>query len=346
MKIKSLLSGLALAALCVSAFSLPAAAEGKKLYLYTWDTYVAPELFKKFEAETGIQIVTDIYSSNDTLLAKLKAGGSYDLIAPSGNYVTLLIEENLLQPLPEDVRKLGETLVSNVQSPAYDPAYSYVMPLFYGSTALAVNTRMIKEDVTSWEQYFKRPEGEAPSLGVLDDVATVMNLVSLALEKPFCDDNPETFKAFQTLLTGQKPFVKVYGATGYFERLAANEVALQMAWSGDVYKVRQQNPDIKYVYPKEGVELWADNLAIPATAQNVDAAKQFITFALRPENMALYSQVSGNMPSVAAATALLPEDMKTAPEFNIPAGLKTGVAVACPTDVVKAHNTIWERLLR
>jgi spermidine/putrescine transport system substrate-binding protein len=327
-------------------FSATARAEDNQLYLYTWDTYVAPDLFKKFEKETGIKVITDIYSSNDTLMAKLKAGGAYDVVAPSGNYVPFLVAEKLLQPLPDDLKAISQKMSANVQKPAYDPTYTYALPLFYGTTGLAVDTKLTSEKITSWQQFFSRPAGEKAGLGVLDDVSTTMDIASLAANKPFCDNAPSTYKALQTLLLAQKPFVKVYGATGYSERLAANEIPLQMAWNGDVYKVRQQNPAIKYIYPKEGVELWIDNLAIPASAKHVEAAKKFIAFVLRPENAAQYSVAAGMMSSIQAANALLPEDMKRAPEFNIPAGIKAVTAKACPADVTKAYDQIWLQLTR
>lgn len=342
MKIKSFLAVLLLISLCAPITR----AEENKLYLYTWDTYIAPELFKKFEKETGIQVITDIYSSNDTLMAKLKAGGAYDVVAPSGNYVPFLIAEKLLQPLPEELKTLSKDMIKNVQKPVYDPEYTYVLPLFYGTTSLAVNTKLTSEKIKSWKQFFERPAAEKPSLGVLDEVATTMNLASLALNKPFCDNKPETFKALQALLLQQKPFVKVYGSTGYSERLAANEIPLQMGWNGDVYKVRQQNPDIQYVYPAEGVELWVDNLAIPAGSKNPAAAKKFIAFVLKPENAAQYTVAAGMMPSIESAVHLLPEDMKKAPEFNIPKGTVIGVAQACPPEVVKAYDQIWSKLTR
>ena len=339
---KLFIIALLLAAFCPAA----AQAESKKLYLYTWDTYVAPKLFKKFEKETGIKVVTDIYSSNDTLMAKLKAGGAYDVVAPSGNYVPFLIAEKLLQPMPDDLKEFSKSMAENVQKPDYDPDYTYVLPLFYGTTGLAVNTKLTSENITSWQQFFERPAGEKPSLGVLDDIGTAMDIASLAVRKPLCDKSPETFKALQALMLKQKPFVKVYGSTGYSERLAANEIPLQMAWNGDVYKVRQQNSHIKYVYPKEGVELWVDNFAIPANAKNIDAAKKFIAFMMKPENATEYSVAAGMMSSVKAANDLLPEDMKKAPEFNIPEGTITGTSQACPTDAVDAYSKIWSELTR
>ena len=335
----------ALVALCLLLLARPAAA-GDKLYLYTWDTYADTALFRKFEKETGIQVVADIYSSNDTLLAKLKSGGAYDIVAPSGNYVPLLVSENLLMPLPDDVKSFGAKMSATVKNPAYDADYKYALPLFWGTTAIAVDTKLMKEDITSWNQFFTRPDSEGQTLGMLDDTSTVMDLASIALGKDYCDNTPDTFKGLQALLLKQKPFVKVYGATGYVERLAANEVAMQMAWSGDAYRARKDNAAIKYVYPKEGVEIWVDNLAIPAAAKNVEAAKKFIAFVLKPENMAEYAQYAGMVPSTDAAKALLPDDFRNAPEFNIPSGIKGVVSVTCPPDVVKNYEKIWERLLR
>ncbi len=333
-------------AAAVVFFSAPAHAEENTLYLYTWDTYVAPDLFKKFEKETGIKVVTDIYSSNDTLMAKLKSGAAYDVVAPSGNYLPFLVAEKLLQPLPPEIKAMSAKLTASVQKPAYDPGYTYALPLFYGTTGIAMNTKLTFEKIDSWQNFFSRPAGEKPGLGVLDDIGTTMDVASIAAGKPFCDNTPATFKALQTLLLGQKPFVKVYGSTGYSERLAANEIPLQMAWNGDVYKVRQQNPAIKYIYPKEGVELWIDNLAIPASAKHVEAAKKFIAFVMRPENAAQYSIAAGMMSSIDAANALLPDAMKSAPEFNIPAGISAVTAQACPADVARIYDRIWLQLTR
>lgn len=330
----------------IATITSPAHAEDKKLYLYTWDTYAAPDLFKKFEQETGIQVITEVYSSNDALIAKLKAGAAYDVVVPSGNYVPQMIEEKLLLPLPEESRAFSKGLSKIAQNLAYDPDNIYVLPLAYGTTSIAVNTKLVSEEITSWQQFFERPAGEKPSLGVSDDLGTAMDIASLAIGKPFCDNSPETFKTLQALMLKQKPFVKVYGWTGAAERMAANEIPLQMAWSGDVYKVRQQNPNVKYVYPKEGVEFTIDNIAIPASAKNFDAAKAFITFMMKTENAAEFTVAAGTLSTVKAAFDLLPEEMRKAPEFNIPEGVKAAPAQSCPPDVVRAYSKIWSQVTR
>ncbi len=343
MKLKSFILALSVAALLSgSAF----AEEKQKLFIYTWDTYKNDDLFKKFEKETGIDVVTDIYSSNDALIAKIKAGGAYDIVMPSGPYIPLLAGEKLLSPLPADLQAMGEKMAANVKNPGFDPKNEHSLPLFYGTTGLAVNTKLVKEEVTSWSQFFTRPADEKKTLGVLDDTGTVMDIAAIQLGRPYCEDNPDTYKSIQALLLAQKPFVKVYGATGYIERMAASDVAMQMAWSGDAYLARKQNKDIKYVYPKEGVEVWIDNLAIPSTSKNPENAKKFIEFVLKPENLAQYAEFSGYVPSLDAAKDLMPAEIKDAPEFNIPAGLNAPVSATCAPKVVKNQQKIWDRVLK
>lgn len=336
----------ALACAMVALLAGAAQAESQKLYVYTWDTYKDDDLFKAFEKETGIDVVTDIYSSNDALIAKLKAGNAFDIVMPSGAYVPLLASENLLMPLPDDLKAYADKLADDVKNPAFDKDYAHSLPLFYGSTGIAVNTKLVKEDITSWSQFFDRPKDAAKNIGVLDDTGTVMDILAVAMDKPYCEDSAATFKAMQATLLKQKPFVKVYGATGYVERLAAGDVGMQMAWSGDTYLARKDNADIKYVYPKEGVEVWIDNLAIPANAKNVEAAKKFIAFVLKPENMASYAEYTGYVPSIEASKALLPEELKNAPEFNIPEGTKAPVSFNCPPQVVKSYQKIWDSVLK
>ena len=258
----------------------------------------------------------------------------------------LLLEHGLIPPLPAEISAIGEKLSDNIKEPVYDPDYKYTMPLFYGTTGLAVNTKLVSEDITSWAQFFDRPTGEAPSLGVLDDTSTVMALASIAIGRKNCDGSEETLKTLQDLLIGQKPQVKVYGSTGYFERMAAGEIGIQMAWSGDVYTARQENPDLKYVYPAEGVELWMDSLAIPANAQNVDGAAKFIAFVMDPQNQAAYSEFSGQIPTHKDTVNYLSDDIRNAPEFVIPPTAHTYLSFACPADVVQAYGHIWENLLR
>ncbi|MEZ0260502.1 MAG: PotD/PotF family extracellular solute-binding protein [Alphaproteobacteria bacterium] len=317
-----------------------------KLYVYTWDTYASPEVFAKFEKETGIKVVAEVYTSNDVLMAKLKEGAKYDIVAPSGNYITQLSKDGLLQPLPAGVRGLASTLSASVQKPAYDPDYTYSLPLFYGTTGIAVNTAKTAEDVTSWQQLFNRPQGEQPDIGMLDEASTVAAIASIALGQKNCDASNASIQPIKVLLANQRAFVKNYSAEGYYERLAAGDVKMQLAWSSDAFIAREKNKHIKYVYPKEGVELWLDTIAIPTNAQSVSKAEKFIAFLMKPENLAENAKFAGATPAVEAAKKFLPAEMRTAPEFNIPPGTRAVVSYSCPEDAIAAYNEMVESLTK
>jgi spermidine/putrescine transport system substrate-binding protein len=315
-----------------------------KVYIYTWDTYAAPEVYAKFEKETGIKVVSEVYNNNDMLAEKLDAGGKFDVVMPSGNYVQTLAKQGLLQPLPPGLRTLASSLSPSVQKPSYDPTYEYSLPIFYGTTGIAVNTAKTSEDVISWDQLFHRPQGETPSIGMLDEGSTVVAVASIALGQKNCDASPAALQALKILLTGQHAFVKNYSADGYYDRLADGDVKMQLAWSSDVYIAREKNKSIKYVYPKEGVELWLDTVTIPKNAPNVKNAIKFIQFVMKPENLAMNAAFAGATPSVEAAKAFLPAEMRNAPEFNIPAGTRTYVSYSCTEEAIAAYKELISAL--
>jgi spermidine/putrescine transport system substrate-binding protein len=319
---------------------------GKQLRFYTWDSYVAPGLFEKFEDETGIRVVATPYSSNDQMMTGLESGQRYDLITPSAEFVTLLVSKQMLKKLPQDMAALLQNrLAPPVRHAQYDPEGRWSLPLFYGTTGIAVNTKMTNEEVTSWKQLFERPKGEKPAIGMLDEKNTLSAVASLAAGVQHCDVRKETLAKLTTLFAAQKPFVKSWAAEGYYDRLADGEVKMQLAWSGDAYIARKKNPDIKYFYPSEGIDLWVDSIAIPENARNPQVALKFMEFITRPENIAQYAAASGNIPAVAGAMPLLPPAMRAAPEFNIPAMSKMIFAGLCAPEAKAALHELISGVL-
>jgi spermidine/putrescine transport system substrate-binding protein len=328
------------------ALSVTAAqAEQRVVHVFTWDTYMTPALFKKFEAETGIRVVASEYADNDEMMKELRSGKRYDVVMPSGNYVSSLEAGLLLTPLPPHIRALGDTLVKSMSKPDYDPSHSYALPFLYGTTAIARNAAINMPRITSWQQFFT-PVKDMRVFNMLDDIGTVMDVVSIAVGAPLCDSEKSTHTKIERLLRKQMPSVRGYDATDYFDRLVSGKFVYHMAWSGDVYKARQQNPNIEYIYPVEGVELWVDNLAIPATVGDVEAAGQFIAFALKPENQAAFAVETGYIPAAAGAFAKLPPAMQSAPELRLPPDVPARMSASCSPDVIATYYAMWERLAK
>ena len=137
---------------CAQSSPNAAPADARTLYLYTWGDYSSETLYQKFQQETGIKIVADVYDSNETMLAKLQAGGGdqYSLIYPSDYMVRQMIDGNLLLKLDTAKLKGVENLIDRWQNPVYDPQSAHSVPFNWGTTGIIYNTKLIKADPQDW----------------------------------------------------------------------------------------------------------------------------------------------------------------------------------------------------
>ena len=130
-----------------------------KLFLYNWTDYTSPDLIKKFESETGIKVTLDTFDTNETLLAKLKAGGGsgYDIVVPSHNFVPILIKEGLLMEINADKLKGYENITDVLKSPPWDPGNVYSIPWQHGTTSFDVDTAVYTGDINTYKILFEPP---------------------------------------------------------------------------------------------------------------------------------------------------------------------------------------------
>lgn len=345
---KTLTAALPLSLLTLSILTAagPAAAT-EELFIYNWSDYTAPEVLAKFEKETGIKVTLDVYDSNETLLAKMKAGNAaYDIVVPSHNFVPIMIKDGLLQPI--DAPKLSNyaNIDEKWRNPEWDPGNRYTVPWMWGTTSFAVDTAVYKGPTDSASLLFTPPPELRGNIGMFKTPEEVVAVASIALGLPQCDDNPKDLKKVEELLAGQKPAVKIYSSEGIHERLAAGEVAMHMIWNGAAKRARDVRPTITYVYPKEGVLAFMDNLTVPKTAKNVKNALTFIDFMLKPENIAIQSNFARYSNGIKGSQTFLSPDLRDAPEINPPATVKTVFQPVCSDQAVKLRDRVWTRLFQ
>lgn len=270
--------------------SAPAATTGsaatggaKTLNIYCWANYFNPETIKRFEEQTKIKVNFDYFSSNEELLAKLQAGArGYDLIVPSAYIVPALKELKLIEPLGKLEWAELANLSPRFKNPAVDPNHEYTIPYSWGTTGLAVNKAKIKEKVDSLAWLFDHPELKG-QITMLDDAPTVIGTALKYLGYSYNESSPEAFAKVKALLAKQKPWIKAYTPESQ-PVLESGEVAIAQAYSGDVLQVKnRKNPNMEFVLPKEGGELFMDSLAIPKGAVSPELAKEFIKFTLRQD---------------------------------------------------------------
>lgn len=334
--------------LVLAVFAAPSAAlaEGR-LNLYNWTDYTPPELLEKFERETGVEVVLDTYDSNETLLAKMQAGGAnYDLVVPSQHFVKIMIEEGLLQKVNVAALPNYKFVDPRWRNPPWDPRQEYSSPYQMGSASFAFRADLYSGKGESLKEFFE-PGGEVCNrLGVFKSPDEVVTLAHLYLGSPFCSEDPEEMQAVLDLLLKQKECVTVYSSEAQNDRLKNGDVIMHSHWDGYTYVGVSEGVDLVYAYPKEGVVGWFDNLVVPAAAENVENARKFMNFLMHPENMAALSNFASYANAIPESSAHLKPELKTAQALNVPDGVPVKFNEACGPKAQKLMDQVWRRVLQ
>jgi spermidine/putrescine transport system substrate-binding protein len=308
---------LASTALLLASTTL-ANAEGE-LQLYNWGNYTSPELLAKFEAETGIRVTVTEFDSNDTALAKIEAGGAgFDLVVPSANYVPIWVEKGLIQEL--DLTKLPNhgNIAPEWKDVSWDAGRKFTIPWQWGSTGIAVNTKVYAGDINTSDMFLNVPAELKGKINVVPEMNDIVNLAIMWAGGEPCSEDTEVLKKARDALVAAKPdwLSMDYGAT---ERLSNGDWAASVNWNGSTMRSRiETKGDVQYGYPREGYPLFMDSAALLKDAQNVEEAYKFLDFIMIPENAAMISAFARYANGIAGSEAFMPEDMKTAPEVMIP----------------------------
>ena len=329
---------------CVGSTS---ATPGGKLFLFNWTDYTAPALISKFEAETGVKVTIDTYDSNETLLAKLKSGSAgYDVVVVSSDFIPIFSREGLIRKIDGPSLRGYGNIEARWRSPDWDPGNAYTIPLHWGVTAFAINTKYMTGPVDSLKTLFEPPAVARGKVGMLAAPTEIMSLAELYLGMPPCQTDTANVKKVDTLLEAQQPSVKVYSSDGIIEREASGETLIHEIWNGDAARARANNPDIRFIFPKEGVVGWMDNLAIPRDAKNLENARLFLEFMLRPENIALSANFTRYDTAIVGSDAYYDADLRAAPELKVPPNTKIIFSPTCPAPAIKLIDRVWTRLRR
>jgi spermidine/putrescine transport system substrate-binding protein len=341
----------AIAALSAALSPLPAAAQSKELHLFNWSNYMPPDLLKRFEAETGIKVTLDTYDTNETMLAKLQAGGGgYDVVVPTGPTVQQMIRDGLLLKVDAAGMANFKNVRKPFDKPDFDPERAYSVPYMWGTTGFAYDSARVpggKLD-DSWKEFFEPRKEIAGNLAVLKDMGEVFIAAAYYLGFDQCTANPEEGQKILELLEKQKPAVKVYNAEGSADRMGSGEVVMHQMWNGAFHRARKKLATAVYVYPREGVNLWGDNLAIPKGAKNVENAKLFLNWMMDPKNAAEASNFTAYNNAIAGAEAYLDPGLRDDPAVNTPEAMVARFKPVrdCGKEALDLRQKVWTRLLR
>lgn len=309
------------------------AQDKKELHVYNWSDYIAADTISKFEKETGIKVVYDVFDANETLEAKLLAGKSgYDIVVPSNNFLAKQIKAKVYQPLDKSKlpnwKNLDTNLLKTVE--VSDPGNQYAFPYMWGSIGIGYNPDKVKAvlgddaPVDSWDLLFK-PENieklKSCGVTVLDSPTEVLPIAMhyQGLKPDNADPSASDIKAAEELFLKIRPYISYFHSSKYISDLANGNICVAVGYSGDVYQAKSRAEEaggkvkVAYNIPKEGAGTFFDMIAVPADAENVESAYAFMNFLMKPEIMAEITNEVQFPNGNAAATPLVDESLRNDP---------------------------------
>lgn len=322
-----------------------AQAEGK-LSIYHWFEYIPQELLDKFAAEYDVEVTMDTFDSNEALLASLKAGklGSYDVAVPGDYMVQIMKDEGMLDTFePSELSNFGN-IEDQWMDVAFDPGRHSSIPYQWGSTSFSVNTEVYSGPLDSLGLIFAPPAELKGKINVLDTSGETLTLASIYAGIPQCTSDREQLKALNDLVQTAKADWASFGSDVAKDVLVSGDAAAGMIWSGFSAKARGEGAPVQYVFPKEGMIVWMDNVVLLKDAPNRENALKFMDFLLEPENAAAVTNYAQYTAGVKGVDEFLDPEVANSPESNPPAGVKGVFVQACPEDVQVMYDAIWTNL--
>ena len=332
--------------------------------VYNWSDYIDEELLGKFETETGIKLIYDVFDSNEVLETKMLAGGSgYDVVVPSGTFLQRQVQAGAFQKL--DMAKLPNAAnlwdVVAERTAQYDPDNAYSINYMWGTTGIGVNVGKVQEllgedaPIDSASLVLDPANMEKlAECGVhfLDAPTEIVPMVLNYIGEDPDSHDPDVIAKAEPVLAAVRPYVQKFHSSEYINGLANGDICVAIGWSGDVLQARDRaaeadnGVEVAYHAAKEGAQMWFDQMAIPVDAPNTEAAHTFLNFILDAQNMAAASNYVYYANGNEASQEFLVEDVIGDPAIYPDAATLENLFTTTPypAKVQRVVTRMWTKL--
>jgi len=345
----------------------PAQAQERTVNFYNWSDYIDPTILEDFTRQTGIKVRYDTFDSNDTLETKLLAGKSgYDVVVPTGYFLERQIKAGVFLKLDKaQIPNLDKTWPEISKRLAiYDPGNQYAVNYMWGTTGLGYNVDKVKAAfgdipvdtaVSTWDIVFK-PENLARlkdcGVHMLDSPEDILPAALRYLGLDPNTTNPADYEKATDLMMKIRPSVRKFHSSEYLNALATGEICFVVGWSGDIKQAQKRAAEARngvtvgYAIPKEGAQMFFDNLAIPKDARHVPEAHALINYLLRPDVAAkstnFLGYANGDTPDPQLINKAVLEDPTVYPDAETMR--KLYVIQARDQKTQRLTNRLWTRI--
>ena len=295
----------------------------KELLMYNWGDYVDPDNMKAFQEQFGVEKFTyDTFASNDEMMAKFQGGakGQWDISAPTANFVPAMRDQGFIQKLDLPHVPNASLIDSAFKKQWWDPTDEWQLPKDWGTTGITLRTKVVKEDVKTWKQFFELAPKYTGKIVVVDSPDDVFVAPLKALGYSLNSADPKELEEARGLLMGLAPHVLALDSDQYNTKIATEEAVMGLTWTGGILELRDdpKTADTVYLIPEDGTVFWMDTWVVLADAPHPNAANAFLNFILTPEVQAKETMTNQYATCSSAAKAFIDPKMLADPAIFVP----------------------------
>ena len=318
-----------------------------KVVVFNWGEYIDPDVLTMFQEETGIEVVYDEFETNEIMYPKVESGAAkYDVICPSDYMIQKMIEHDLLAEINFDNVPNSTNIGKDywTQSKQFDPDNLYSVPYCWGTVGILYNKTMVDEPIKSWSALWD--EKYADNILMQDSVRDAFMVALSYAGHSINSTDPAQLEEARDLLIQQKPLTQAYVIDQVRDKMIGGEAAIGVIYSGEAIFTQRENPDLEYVIPEEGTNIWIDSWVIPKNAENKENAEKFIDYMCRAD-IALknFDYITYSTPNEAAKELIEDEAIKNSkiafPDFS---QYKLSTFSYLGEEMDEYYNQLWKEV--
>lgn len=286
------------------------------LHLYNWADYIKPDLIRQFEREFGCRVVLDTFDSNESMFARIRAGAQgYDIIFPSSYMVQIMRQHDMLLPLDHSLLPNIQFLDPKYVAMSADPELTHSIPYMLSNAGLAYRADRVEDVVYSWSMLSR--EDLRGRMTMLDDMRETIGAALKYLGYSLNTRNVQELEEARDQVIAWKRNLATFENEQYKNGIASGAFLLVHGYNGDIMQVMEENENVVYFVPEEGVSIALDEMVIPQGARQIELAHAFINFLHRPDVAAANTEYVFFLCPNVAAYELIDEELLSDPSINL-----------------------------
>jgi spermidine/putrescine transport system substrate-binding protein len=292
---------------------------GGRLVISNWDAYMPEDLIPGFEEETGVDVELAIHTTNEDIMGKLQAanGTGFDVVFVSGPFAQALREQGWAAQLDHAQIPNAENLFPEATQLAYDPGNAYSMPYAWGTTGICYRSDLVDEP-TSWEVFRDPPAELDGKMTMLGTDRWLLQPALLSLGYSINTTDPAEIEEAVAWTEEAKGHLLGFDDTTFYSKLVSGEAHAVHAWDGWCNYGIAEDPNIRFVVPDEGSDVWTDTMVVLESSENKPAAHAFLNYVLsRKVGASVAEFVLYKVPNAPAMEAIDPGVMEAFPNMAL-----------------------------